>query len=376
MNYLYPIKMAIYTFPIVAFLISLPFLIYQYRRYGYFNKFRAFIIYSFILFLMCAYFLIILPLPKTRDVLSMQRPGTQYTQFKPFNFISDIARETKVNFDNPKTYLRMLKERAFYQALFNFFLLMPLGVYLRYHFKRNFKQTTIIVFFTSLFFEVTQITALYGYYNAPYRVFDVDDLILNTAGGILGYFIAQNITRKLPHSEDIDKKFNAEIATVSVIRRVIAFFIDSFIIELMIIIPSILLRSKFSGIKINIANTFITIIFWYIYFVMISKKKDGSTIGKRFVKIKLKREDNILTKKMLIIRYFILYMLVYGIKGGIDLISELAYSYGYINIDFILDLIGIVYIIGLTIYFVSVTLGKEKLFIHEKISRIKNVVSL
>ncbi|GAA0226871.1 hypothetical protein GCM10008921_09530 [Metaclostridioides mangenotii] len=64
---------------------------------------------------------------------------------------------------------------------------MPLGISLRYFFKRNLKQTLIITFLVSLFFELTQLTGLYGIYIAPYRIFDVDDLMLNKLGGYIGY---------------------------------------------------------------------------------------------------------------------------------------------------------------------------------------------
>ena len=128
--YLFPIKTAIITFPIAGCILLIPFLIWQYRKHGYINYLRMFVLYSLLLFSMAAYYLIILPFPATFDTCSMQRPGTQHYQITPFTSIMDILRETKVNFANPMSYIGILKERAFLQVAFNFLLLLPLGAIL------------------------------------------------------------------------------------------------------------------------------------------------------------------------------------------------------------------------------------------------------
>jgi glycopeptide antibiotics resistance protein len=61
---------------------------------------------------------------------------------------------------------------------------VPLGILLPllFSFLRRFAGLTVTVFLVSLLFETTQLVAGIG-------VFDVDDLILNTAGGMLGYML-------------------------------------------------------------------------------------------------------------------------------------------------------------------------------------------
>ena len=56
----------------------------------------------------------------------------------------------------------------------------------------------IPVFFLTLFCELTQVSGLYGIYPAPYRIFDINDLMFNTLGGVLGHIIAPSLTHKLP----------------------------------------------------------------------------------------------------------------------------------------------------------------------------------
>ena len=62
MSYVEAIKTAILAFPFIAFLFMIPFILYNYHKYGSIHFLRVFIIYSFILYLINIYFLVILPL--------------------------------------------------------------------------------------------------------------------------------------------------------------------------------------------------------------------------------------------------------------------------------------------------------------------------
>ena len=61
--YLIPIQTALLLFPFLAAVITLPYSIVQYRKYGSVLPIRVLLVYSFIFYLLCAYFLVILPLP-------------------------------------------------------------------------------------------------------------------------------------------------------------------------------------------------------------------------------------------------------------------------------------------------------------------------
>ena len=85
--YSIPIQFAIITFPFIAFILTIPFLIYQYRKYGAIPILKSIIFYSFILYLITAFFMVILPLPSMEYVSNLK---TAYAQLKPFQFIEDI----------------------------------------------------------------------------------------------------------------------------------------------------------------------------------------------------------------------------------------------------------------------------------------------
>ena len=104
----------------------------------------------------------------------------------------------------PSTYLKALTEHCIYVVIFNILMTVPFGMYLRYYYKASFKKVLFLSFFLSLFFELTQLTGLYFIYPKPYRLFDVDDLILNTLGGLLGYFLVKPLMKILPTREEID----------------------------------------------------------------------------------------------------------------------------------------------------------------------------
>ncbi|MFR2586008.1 MAG: VanZ family protein, partial [Bacilli bacterium] len=173
-DYIEPIKWGVLLFPFIAALFTIPYVLIQYRKYGSIPFLRVLIVYSFILYLICAYFLVILPLPSRETVAALTTPTMQ---LQPFMFISDFLNNTSLVITEPSTYLKALSEPWFYQVVYNVLLFVPFGLYLRYYFKCSFLKTLVLSFLLSLFFELTQLSGLYGFYERSYRLFDVDDLM-------------------------------------------------------------------------------------------------------------------------------------------------------------------------------------------------------
>ena len=170
--YSIPIKFAIITFPFIAFILTIPFLIYQYRKYGAIPILKSILFYSFILYLITAYYMVMLPLPSIEYVKKLNTP---YTQLTPFQFINDITATVSFDVTNFKDVINIFSHSTIYVVVFNFLLTLPLGVYIKYFFNKKWYQTIIYSFLFSLFFELTQLSGLYGIYPRPYRLFDVDD---------------------------------------------------------------------------------------------------------------------------------------------------------------------------------------------------------
>ena len=99
-SYLYAIKTAIFIFPIIALLITLPYILYNYHKYGSISFMRTIIVYSFILYLINIFFLVILPLPKIEYVMTLKTPKYQLI---PFQFINDI--NSTIHIDNFASFI-------------------------------------------------------------------------------------------------------------------------------------------------------------------------------------------------------------------------------------------------------------------------------
>lgn len=112
------------------------------------------------------------------------RPVHEMIQLIPFKNFFDIK----------------LESFAFDVAIlaFNVLLTIPLGFFLRFLFKLSFGKVLLAGFLISLLYEVTQLTGLFFIYPRPYRIFDVDDLIINTLGAFVGYSIVPMLSHILP----------------------------------------------------------------------------------------------------------------------------------------------------------------------------------
>lgn len=355
-NYIFSITAAFFTFPIIAMFFTFPYIIYQYRKYGSILFMKALIVYSFILYLLTVYFLVILPLPQIKDVINYKG---DYLQLIPFNFVNDFINKSNFVLNNPSTYIDALKSSSFYNTFFNIIMTIPFGIYLRYYFGLNFKKTLLYSFLLSLFFEFTQLTGLYGIYPRPYRIFDVDDLMTNTLGGSIGYLLTPLICTILPSRESLEEKAYEKGKEISYFRRFIAISID-FIFSSFLLIFLFSISNKF------LVNYILTIIF---YFIIIPYTTKGYTIGKKVVKIKIVKEngDNI-NLINIIIRSFLLYILYIPIP------LYIIYLFSFNNF-----LISILLIFGLFILFIYLSfnllfglLFKRKLF-YEKYSQTKQI---
>lgn len=71
---------------------------------------------------------------------------------------------------------------------------------LRHLGRRSTLLTTVAGFAVSLLIEFTQLTGNWFLYPCPYRLFDVDDLLANTAGALLGA-LAAPVLRLLPRQD-------------------------------------------------------------------------------------------------------------------------------------------------------------------------------
>lgn len=356
-NYIEVIREAFLFFPLIAFLISIPFILLQYHKYGSISVLKSLIIYSFVLYLICAYFLVILPLPSIEEV---QNLTTKTTQLIPFSFVIDFIKETSFNIKIPSTYVKTLSESCFYVPIYNIFLTLPFGMYLRYYFKCNLKQTCLYTFLLSLFFELTQLTGLYFIYPRGYRLFDVDDLMLNTLGGLLGYVIAKPFTKILPNREKINENAIEKGKIISGFRRTTTFILDLFILGIILLLTNLFTKNKY-----------IIILIIVLYYFLLPLFLKGSTLAEKFLNITVVDYNNkysimrlLLRRIMFTLIYIVIPILLFKIRINNDYFST------------ILRILTIILV--LLFYFVSAMkyMFSKRNLLYEKLSKTKLISTI
>ena len=351
MSYVDAITTAIIAFPFVAFLFTIPFMLYNYHKYGSIHFLRVFIIYTFILYLITIYFLVILPLPTFEEALQNTGP---YINTIPFKFIVDFIHETPFVWNDPSTYLKAIIDPSFYVVIFNIVMFVPLGMYLKYYFKCSFKKTVLYSFLLSLFFELTQLTGLYFIYPNPYRLCDIDDLIINTLGGVLGYILMGWLDNYLPTREKIDEEARRMGQQVSGLRRITVFFFDFLLYLIVSVVLSIFVDTRY-----------LFLISFIIYYVLVPLIRGNATVGMKFLNVKMeyKRWGFIFN----ILRYF--FLSFYYVLFPVGFMLFVSYIRNFYHLqDFTFMLYGGALMIVLTFYFIHfILLLKNKKMYYDKL---------
>lgn len=159
----------------------------EYRRHGKLGFRRSLVAFGTLVYLLALVTYTLLPLPD--DVAAICRNPSS-PQLHPFAFLSDIAKEGGIT--GPRS---LLANPASAQVLFNVLLFVPLGALARHATTRRRVFVGLLVglgagFVVSLLIETTQLTGDWFLYPCSYRLFDVDDLVANTTGAVLGTLLA------------------------------------------------------------------------------------------------------------------------------------------------------------------------------------------
>lgn len=308
-TYLDIIETGLLLVPFVILALSIPFLLASYHRFGRVTIKRWVLVMSFFVYVFMVYCFAILPLPNVEDVANMT---SAYTQLEPFYFLRLFFWKSGFAWRDISTYLAAMQTSYFYVPVLNIIFFLPFGVYLRYYFKQPLWKTVIFSFAVSLFIELTQLSGLYGIYPRPYRIFDVDDLILNTFGGIVGFVIAPLITWWLPTKDEILEQSYELGEKVSFIRRIVAILLDWVLIGIIELTIAVVTLVSFD---VNITElpyfnyiSYVMVIFFY--FILLPYFWKGRTIGKWIVQIAMINDD---FTKIKFSRLFLRQSIFYGV---------------------------------------------------------------
>jgi glycopeptide antibiotics resistance protein len=313
-GYFEAIRTSIIYFPLIALLTLVPFVYLQHKRLGYFQVNRSVVLYAFGFYCMTAFLLTLLPLPELTETFCAKRAGKVVPELMPFTFVREIFTEVSGDI----SLFSIVKSSTFMVTAFNILLLLPLGFFLKYLFQlKNLGFAIATGFAVSLFFEITQLTAVYGLYPCRYRLFQMDDLITNTFGCFIGFVIAR-YSYFLPN---VNRKPLLNFKSVTLTQRFLAIFVDAL---LLILFTSYLIEPLTDNVWILSAMK-VSLVF--IYFILSGKLMNGQTIGKKLLGIKIVRMDgNLLTYKDLILRYGIFLILPFLVGQVSEFLNDTRFD--------------------------------------------------
>ncbi len=176
-NEVYSAVIAIGLGAVVGLALFVPFVAVSYRRRGGLTLARVALWVSALVYFMAIWTYTLLPLPTSADF------ACAGVNLDLAAFIDDLRGA------------RRLSDPAVLQLALNVLLFVPLGFFLRVLGGRGIVVALLAGVGTSLVIETTQLTGVWGIYPCAYRVFDVDDLLMNTAGAVLGSLFALVVPR-------------------------------------------------------------------------------------------------------------------------------------------------------------------------------------
>jgi glycopeptide antibiotics resistance protein len=281
-TYLLPVTTAISVFPIIVLLVMLPVTVVSYRRRGRAGGWATVVFYMFLFYLLASVMQTVIPLPRNPEAYCATQTYASTPQLRPFYFIEVVEQRARGRW-SPGA---MMRNPALWSTALNVVLLVPLGFFLRYMAKSRFLAATAIGFGVSLLFELTQLTGLWFVYPCAYRLFSVDDLILNTVGAAIGWLIAGPLMRVLPNLEP-DGERGRYATRVTASRRLWALLADA--VGFFVLIAFVL------GLMILFGGTHegrgpIVVILAAVWFLVIPVLT-GSTVGKRAMLLKVERAN-------------------------------------------------------------------------------------
>lgn len=178
-NEVYSAAVAIGLGALVGTALFVPFVAVSYRRRGRLTFGRSVLWAAALVYFLAIWTYTLLPLPESGAY------ACAGVNLDVLAFVQDLRSA------------RSLTDFAVLQLALNVLLFLPLGFFLRVLGGRGILVAFVAGLGISLIIETTQLTGVWGIYPCAYRVFDVDDLLTNTVGAVLGSLLALIVPSRL-----------------------------------------------------------------------------------------------------------------------------------------------------------------------------------
>lgn len=296
---------AVALWPVASLAFTLPILAYLYHRDGRLRFTSIVITYLAVLYVLGLGCFTLYPLPQGTSGLGITY-GVPW-QLNPFVFVDDFLREGISTIP---------------QIAFNVVLFMPLGFITGRFLRLGFLSSVLIGCGTSLLIEAAQGTGLFGIYPYAYRMADIDDVLYNTTGALLGWLAARASRAIVPEGALADE--DTLTYNPGFVRRSVALWLDMMLVWLVTLIisgvlvialhgsPGVAQVIEREGSLTIPAVAFVVVEAIYPWFYK------GSTPGGRFVRMSFE------THKRLGVRRVVFFVVRLVVLGGICLLMPFA----------------------------------------------------
>ena len=201
----------------------------------------------------------------------------------PFAFIGDIIEHSDVVLSQLSTWLSLFNNSALLTTVFNLFLTMPFGAYLRYYFRVGWKRALLYSFLLSLFFELTQLTGALLRLSRqlpplrrgrPHHKHDRQH----------DWFHARRHSPALPAQprRARPRQLSCAAARVSFTRRLVAFLYDMAVYAVISLVAHLALFSR-----LGVMSFWGYALMWLVYFTLCPMLLRGSTVGHRLTRLRI-----------------------------------------------------------------------------------------
>ena len=308
-NYLKTIGIALGLFLLLVFPLWIGYRL-QLRFRGRAYSGRGFLLFALFAFsILTACLLTVLPLPEWDDASSFCARYAEFSrpEWMPFEFVTHIAHTLKAF-----SLSALVHNFEFQAGFFNFLLLLPFGFFLRYLYGLRPLVALAWAFGLSLAFELAQLSGLFGLYPCAYRLFQTDDLLINTAGAMYGYALVPYLGL-LPGQ---GATFSRQKWDSPKLRRLLAWTVDWGLLALLV-------RLTLWPIALRTPGRLFGEWGWVFFlFILLPCWLGGQTPGKALFRLRMVRvSGKEVGFRGLLIRYAILLLLPIGINWTLNLWS-------------------------------------------------------
>ena len=184
---------------VAVFLLAfIPGLVWQSRRYGRLSPARMAGLAGVCVYGAALVVYTLMPYPQT-PTAAWCRVHHASSNIVPFSSVRSALGSV-----SGKSLWGVLHDRSLQQIVLNVALFVPFGVIFSRYFRRGAASTVLAGALTSTFIEVSQYTGMFGFYPCAFRVGDIDDVLTNTTGTLVGVLLAPVFLWWMPSSRQLE----------------------------------------------------------------------------------------------------------------------------------------------------------------------------